>query len=68
MEAREYATIEQRVETAEELVQKKRDELEDPAIATDAARLVATQAALDEAQEALDVLYTRWAELEKKNG
>ena len=68
LEAREYATIEQRVETAEELVQKKRDELEDPAIATDAARLVATQAALDEAQEALDVLYTRWAELEKKNG
>ena len=68
LEAREYATIEERVEKAEELVQGKRAELEDPAIATDATRLVSTQAALDEAQEALDALYTRWAELEKKNG
>jgi ATP-binding cassette subfamily F protein uup len=68
LEAREYATIEGRVEKAEELVQAKRTELEDPAIATDAASLVATQAALDEAQESLDALYTRWAELEKKNG
>jgi ATP-binding cassette subfamily F protein uup len=68
LEAREYATIEGLVEKAEELVQAKRTELEDPAIATDAASLVATQAALDEAQESLDALYTRWAELEKKNG
>jgi ATP-binding cassette subfamily F protein uup len=68
LEAREYATIEQRVEEAEQLVQAKRAELENPANATDAPRLVSAQAALDEAQEALDVLYTRWAELEKKNG
>ena len=68
LEGREYASIEERVEKAEELVQAKRAELEDPAIATDAGRLVATQAALDEAQEALDSIYTRWAELEKKNG
>jgi ATP-binding cassette subfamily F protein uup len=67
LEAREYATIEERVEKAEELVQAKRTELEDPAIATDATSLIATQAALDEAQESLDALYTRWAELEKKN-
>ena len=40
LEAREYATIEQRVEEAEQLVQAKRAELEDPANATDAARLV----------------------------
>jgi ATP-binding cassette subfamily F protein uup len=50
------------------LVQSKRAELEDPANATDAARLVSAQAALDSAQQALDVLYARWAELEKKNG
>jgi ATP-binding cassette subfamily F protein uup len=68
LEAREYATIEQRVEEAEQLVQAKRAELEDPANATDAPRLVAAQAALDAAQEALDALYSRWAELEKKNG
>ena len=68
LEAREYATIEQRVEEAEQLVQAKRAELEDPANAMDAPRLVAAQAALDAAQHALDALYARWAELEKKNG
>jgi ATP-binding cassette subfamily F protein uup len=68
LEALEYATIEQRVEEAERLVQAKRAELEDPANAMDAPRLVAAQAALDAAQQALDVLYTRWAELEQKNG
>jgi ATP-binding cassette subfamily F protein uup len=68
LEAREYATIEQRVEDAETLVQSKRAELEDPGNATDAARLVAAQSDLDAAQEALDDLYERWAELEKKNG
>jgi ATP-binding cassette subfamily F protein uup len=66
LEAREYATIEQRVEEAEELVRAKRAELEDPANATDAARLVGAQIALDEAQDVLDALYARWGELEKK--
>jgi len=68
LEAREYATIEQQVEEADQLVQAKRAELEDPANATDAAHLVSAQAALDAAQQALDALYTRWAELEKKSG
>ena len=68
LEAREYATIEQRVEEAEQLVKSRRTELEDPANATDASRLVAAQAELEAAQEALDTLYERWAELEKKNG
>jgi ATP-binding cassette subfamily F protein uup len=68
LEAREYATIEQRVEEAEQLVQAKRAELEDPANAMDAPRLVNAQAALDAAQQALDALYARWAELEKKSG
>jgi len=68
LEAREYSTIEQRVEEAEQLVRAKRAELEDPANAMDAPRLVAAQAALDAAQLALDALYARWAELEKKSG
>ena len=68
LEAREYATIEERVEQAEQLVQAKRSELEDPANATDAPRLVSAQSALDAAQETLDLLYARWAELEKRNG
>ena len=68
MEAREYSTIEQRVEDAEQWVKAKRAELEDRANSMDAPRLVGAQAALDAAQQALDVLYARWAELEKKNG
>jgi ATP-binding cassette subfamily F protein uup len=67
LEARESAGIEQRVEEAEQLVQAQRAELEDPANAMDAPHLVSAQAALDAAQEALDALYARWAELEKKN-
>jgi ATP-binding cassette subfamily F protein uup len=67
LEAREYATIEQRIEDAEQLVQSKREVFEAPAIATDAAGLLAAQTAMDQAQEKLDALYTRWAELEKKN-
>ncbi len=54
LEAREYSTIEQRVEEAEQLVKAKRAELEDPANAMDAPRLVSAQAALDAAQEALE--------------
>jgi ATP-binding cassette subfamily F protein uup len=68
LEAREYASIEQRVEEAEQLVKAKRAELEDPANAMDAPRLVAAQTAMDAAQQALDALYERWAELEKKGG
>jgi len=66
MEAREYSTIEHRIEEAEELVRSKRAELEDPANATDAVRLVNVQSELDAARQALDALYSRWEELEKK--
>jgi ATP-binding cassette subfamily F protein uup len=67
LEAREYSVIEQRIEDAEQLVQNKRAAFEDPAIVSDAARLLAAQIEMDQAQEKLDILYTRWAELEKKN-
>jgi ATP-binding cassette subfamily F protein uup len=66
LEAREYATIEQRIEEAEHFVQSKRAELEDPANATDAPRLVSAQATLNTARAALDALYARWSELEGK--
>jgi ABC transport system ATP-binding/permease protein len=68
MEAREYATIEQRVEDAEENARAKRAQLEDPAIASDGPRLLTATAEVEEAQEQLDTLYARWAELEKKKG
>ena len=66
IEAREYATIEVRVADAEERLQEKRSQLEDPAIGTDAARLLQAQRELDETQAIVDELYARWAELESK--
>jgi ABC transport system ATP-binding/permease protein len=67
MEAREFATIEDRVTAAEEQVARERELVEDPAVATDAVRLQAALLAMEKAQVALDELYTRWAELEAKN-
>jgi ABC transport system ATP-binding/permease protein len=68
LEAREYDAIEQRVADAEELLQTKRIQLEDPKIVSDSERLVTAHAELEEAQEKVDTLYARWAELEKKKG
>ena len=68
LEAREYATIEQRVAEAEQVLQEKRAQLEDPSIASDGPRLVAAHAEMDEAQKIADELYSRWAELEQKKG
>ena len=65
-EAREYAGIEQRIADAEQVLQSKRAELENPAIASDSSRLVAAHAEMETAQKDLDVLYARWAELEEK--
>jgi ATP-binding cassette subfamily F protein uup len=66
LEAREYAGIEDRVTAAEELVARERSVVEDPAVATDATRLQEALLAMERAQNALDELYTRWAELEAK--
>ncbi|HWZ82052.1 MAG TPA: ABC-F family ATP-binding cassette domain-containing protein [Terriglobales bacterium] len=68
LEAREYATIEQRIADADELLQAKQAQLADPAIASDGPRLLAAHAEVEAAQDSLDSLYARWAELEKKNG
>jgi ATP-binding cassette subfamily F protein uup len=66
LEAREYETIEQQVADAEEVLQAKRMQLEDPRIVSDGERLIAAHAEMEEAQEKVDTLYARWAELEKK--
>jgi ABC transport system ATP-binding/permease protein len=68
LEAREYASIEERVSAAEEELQNKRIQLEDPAIASDGPRLVVAHKEMDEAQAKVDELYGRWSELEKKRG
>ncbi len=66
LEAREYASIEKRVAEAEQCLEAKRVAAEDPAIASDAARLMSAHAELEVAQGEVDTLYARWAELEKK--
>jgi ATP-binding cassette subfamily F protein uup len=66
LEAREYAAIEHRVADAELVLESKRVAAEDPAIASDAERLMSAHAELDAAQHEVDTLYARWAELEKK--
>ena len=66
LEAREFSTIEERVEAAEASLQSCREAIEDPAVAIDPVRLQAALNALDEAQDAVDILYARWAELEGK--
>jgi ATP-binding cassette subfamily F protein uup len=68
LEAREYAGIEQRIADAEQVLQSKRAELENPAIASDGPSLVAAHAEMEAAQKDLDTLYARWSELEEKAG
>jgi ABC transport system ATP-binding/permease protein len=68
LEAREYATIEERVAEAERVLQEKRARCEDPAIASDGPCLLRAHAEMEEAQKAADELYSRWAELEGKKG
>ncbi|MGC2112400.1 MAG: ABC-F family ATP-binding cassette domain-containing protein [Candidatus Korobacteraceae bacterium] len=66
LEAREYATIEQRIAEAEEQLKAARATYEDPSIASNAERLIAAQAELRRAQQLVDQLYARWEELETK--
>jgi ABC transport system ATP-binding/permease protein len=66
LEAREYASIEERVADAEHVLQAKRVQLEDPAIASDGPRLLAAHEELEDAQSKVDELYARWSELEEK--
>jgi ATP-binding cassette subfamily F protein uup len=68
LEAREFAAIEQKIADAEQQLSSVRKALEDPAIVSDAARLHTTYVQMEEAQQHLDTLYSRWAELEEKQG
>ena len=65
LDAREHATIEQRIADAEADVQAKRIALEDSAIMSNGPALQAAATALEAAQKAVDRLYARWAELEE---
>ncbi len=66
IEAREASTIEERIAEAERQLDIKRTVLEDPAIVSDAERLVSAHADTEIAEKTVDQLYARWAELEEK--
>jgi len=66
IEAREYATIEERIAEAEDRLQKMQAAAGDPGIATDASALLNAHAELEQAQREVDELYERWSELESK--
>jgi ABC transport system ATP-binding/permease protein len=66
MDARDYATIESRIAAGEELLANKKAVLESSEVVTDAARLQVILAEVESAQNAVDELYARWAELEAK--
>ena len=66
LEAREYGGLEQRIAEAEESLRQKRANADDPAIASDAERLLLAHSELQQAQKDVDALYERWAELEGK--
>jgi ATP-binding cassette subfamily F protein uup len=68
LEAREYASIEDKVEAAEDRLNAARDMLEAPAVATNAEALTAALHEMEQAQAAADELYARWAELTEKAG
>ncbi|MGB8261737.1 MAG: ATP-binding cassette domain-containing protein, partial [Terracidiphilus sp.] len=68
LEAREFASIEERVEASDARLTAARARVEDPAIATDAAGLQQALAELDEAARENERLYARWAELADKTG
>lgn len=66
MDARDYATIESRIAAGEELLAEKKAVLDLTEVVTDAARLQVALAEAEAAQNAVDALYARWAELEAK--
>ena len=67
-EARELAAMEMKIGEAEQELHAKRAALEDPAVTSDRIRLQEACTELDATQKAVDDLYARWAELEKKLG
>jgi len=68
MEAREFATIEQRVEESDARLAAAHARVQAPAIASNATALEEALKELDAAQHENDALYSRWAELTAKSG
>jgi ATP-binding cassette subfamily F protein uup len=67
-EQREWEGMEAGILVAETAVEAARTAAEDPAVATDAAELMARHDRLVAAEQRVADLYARWAELEAKRG
>jgi ATP-binding cassette subfamily F protein uup len=68
LEQREYDSIEGRIEAADERLRQARTQVDDPAVATNAAALTEALAELESAQTEHDAVYERWVELTEKTG
>ncbi|HEX3127948.1 MAG TPA: ABC-F family ATP-binding cassette domain-containing protein [Thermoanaerobaculia bacterium] len=64
----EWEQIEGKILEAEDALAAAQRAVEDPAVATDSAKLQARCAALEAARLEVERLYARWAELEEKRG
>jgi ATP-binding cassette subfamily F protein uup len=65
-EVRELEQMEERIAATDRKLEAARASLSDPGVTGDHDRLRAACVEMDEAQKALDGLYARWEELEKK--
>lgn len=65
-EQQEYLTIEERILDAEAALETCRTKIADPTVATDHLQAQEAYHALKAAEEEVERLYVRWAELEKK--
>ena len=65
-EAREFANIEDSLVQAESELSATRAALTDPQLASDGQRLLETCKLMEEAQQKVERLYARWAELAEK--
>jgi ATP-binding cassette subfamily F protein uup len=68
LEVRELEAMEKNVAQAEEILRAKQAALENPSNPTDPRHYQTICAEVEAAQDAVDHLYARWAELEKKKG
>jgi ATP-binding cassette subfamily F protein uup len=66
LERREWGEMEARIAEAERVLAESRAALEDPVVASDPTALATRYAAAESARAAVESLYGRWAELERK--
>ncbi len=67
-EMREFETIEKRIMQVEQELRNQSAMMEDPVVMSDPSLLRETCLRMEEAQKAVDDLYTRWADLEQRRG